>query len=59
MTDRHRPPRLRQRWLLFALLPRRLRRPASRALDAFDLMTGHPRRVLRRVALRAVRRAMR
>jgi hypothetical protein len=54
-----RPPRLLPRWVLFALLPRPARRPLSRALDAVDLMTGHPRRVLRRVALRAVRRAMR
>jgi hypothetical protein len=59
MTDRHRPHLLRSRWLLFALLPRPARRPLSRALDAVDLMTGHPRRVARRVALRAVRRATR
>jgi hypothetical protein len=56
MTDRHRPPLLRQRWLLFALLPRHLRRPASRAFDAFDLATGHPRRVARRWLFRRLRR---
>jgi hypothetical protein len=59
MTDRHRLPRLRSRWLRFALLPRPARRPLSRALDVADLATGHPRRVLRRWLLRGLRRAFR
>ncbi len=47
------------RWAVFGLAPRPARQPLSRALDALDLVSGHPRRVVHRWLLRAVRRALR
>ncbi|MBX6754572.1 MAG: hypothetical protein IRY86_10095 [Thermorudis peleae] len=43
------------RWLLFAFLPRRTRRPVSRLLDASDLGRGRTRRVARRWLRRTLR----
>jgi hypothetical protein len=51
--------RLRSRWVLFGLAPRPARRPLSRALDAIDLVSGRPRRVLWRWLRRGLRRALR
>ncbi|MCS7257741.1 MAG: hypothetical protein RMJ05_07950 [Thermomicrobium sp.] len=47
------------RWLLFALLPRRSRRPVAWLLDAADLRRGRTRRVARRWWWRWRRRTLR
>jgi hypothetical protein len=50
---------MRNRWLLFAFLSRRMRRPVSRLPDADDLSRGRTRRVARRWLWRWLQKTMR